>query len=223
MRVHVLVEGKSESELIERWAPRAFKGHTFIAHPHQGKGTLPKNPTHKPDPRRHGLLDLLPATLRAYGSSPNAAGDAVLVLVDADREDCTKLKAKLVSLVQSTNPRPKVVIRIAVEETEAFYLGDLRALRIAFPNADMRKARRYQNDSIVGTAELFGEIVADGGLNKVHWAEEMGLRLTTNPSRSTSPSFRALHRGIAKLIAGQPTPGRRSKKHWKARHPGLRK
>ncbi len=139
-------------------------------------------------------------------------GDAVLVLVDADEEHCIVLKDSLVTLATSLNPRPNVVFRIAVEETEAFYLGDLRALQIAFPDADMAKARRYTPDSVCGTAEKFGEIVDDGGLNKVHWAEEMGPRITVDPGKSRSPSFKALHAGIAKLIASQPQPQPRPRK-----------
>ena len=83
MIVHVLVEGRSEQSLIERWAPRAFPRHDIVPHAHQGKGTIPKDPSKPPHPQRRGLLDLLPATLRAFGGRAHA-NEAVLVLVDAD-------------------------------------------------------------------------------------------------------------------------------------------
>ncbi|MBI3270934.1 MAG: hypothetical protein HYZ53_18170 [Planctomycetes bacterium] len=197
---------------MEAWGPRAFKGHSFQAHPHQGMGALPDDFEARPDPKRRGLLDLLPATLRAYADSAASRNDAVLVLVDADDKKCEVLLSKLLALAESLSPRPNLVFRLAIEETEAFYLGDLRALRSAFPNADMSKANAYVPDSICDTAELFGQIVGDGGMNKVWWAEEMGPRVTTKPSHSRSPSFRKLHAGIVRLLkpsAGSPRKQRR--------------
>jgi hypothetical protein len=104
-------------------------------------------------------------------------------------------------LINSTGigSKLRVLVRLAVEEIEAFYLGDLRALERAFPEADMRRARAYVPDSICGTWELFGKIVRDGGGNKVAWAEAMGPRLTTQAERSRSPSFRLVFRRYAAL------------------------
>ena len=103
----------------------------------------------------------------------------------------------------------------AIEETEAFYLGDLRALRRAFPEADMERARAYVPDSICGTWEIFGEIVHDDGGNKVAWAEAMGPVITTSPGRSRSPSFRMLLKSLRELV---PSPVVRKKsRHF--RHP----
>lgn len=223
MIVHVLVEGRSESAFIDAWAGRAFPGHEFRPHPHEGKGSLPRKNA-RPDPRRKGLLDLLPATLRAYGETRTASDYAVVVLVDADEENCLVLKKRLVAMAKEVRPRPqRLLFRIAVEETEAYYLGDLKALKAAFPQADMTRARRYKPDSIVGTAELFGEIVDDGGLNKVAWAHEMGARLTTDAATSRSESFRALVTGITKLVAPRSTPAPKRKKHWKSRFSAKRK
>lgn len=217
MIVHVLVEGPSERAFIELWAPRAFPGHLFRAHPHEGKGSLPRD-VMAPSAPRTGLLDLLPATLQAYAATNAMADHAFLVLVDADDEDCAKLRECLVAMAAALEPRPAhLVFRIAIEETEAFYLGDLSALKLAFPDADMSKARGYLPDSICGTAELFGEVVGDGGLNKVWWATEMGPHVTTNPARSRSPSFRKLHAGIAKLVASAPPRPTKPKKHGKSK------
>jgi len=221
MKVYVLVEGPSEKALLDRWAPRAFPGHQFLLRPHQGKGSLSRG---RPDPQRRGLLDLLPATLRGIAST-NAPDEAVLVLVDADDEDCRALKQRLVALAKRECPQLRVVFRIAVEETEAFYFGDLRALQAAFPDADLERARGFEPDSTPpnGTAELFAEVVGDGTPRKVDWAERMGDRLTTRPGESRSPSFQALHAGIAKLVAAPRPAKRKPKKHWKTRHSSLRK
>lgn len=146
-------------------------------------------------------------------------------LVDADDENCVDLKNELVVLAQRECPGLRVVFRIAVEETEAFYFGDLRALAAAFPDADVAQARAFEPDSrpANGTAEAFAKIVGDDTLRKVGWAERMGPKLTTQPGRSRSPSFKALHAGITKLVNSQPKPKKRTRKHWKSRFSSLRK
>ncbi|WLT30643.1 DUF4276 family protein [Geothrix sp. PMB-07] len=215
MKVHVLVEGKSDKAFIDGWAPRAFRGHSFQTHAHQGKGTLPRDPSAPPLPRRQGLLDLLPAKLRAFAAVASENDHAVLVLVDADDENCEILKQNLVEISNSQAPSLNVVFRIAVEESEAFYLGDLRALKLAFPQADMQKAQAYRPDSVCGTAELFCEIVGDGTMDKVSWAEKMGPRMTILPEQSRSPSFRALHAGIEKLTTQTVTEPKSEKRKYR--------
>jgi Domain of unknown function (DUF4276) len=223
VKVFVLVEGTSEQALLERWAPRAFPGHQFLLRPHQGKGTLPRS-SRKPDPRQRGLLDQLPATLGAYAASCGE-DEAVLVLVDADDDDCRELKRQLVALAGRVAPTLRVSFRIAVEETEAFYFGDLRALKAAFPDADHTQARAFVPDSrpAKGTAETFADIVGDDTLRKRDWGQIMGDKLTIDPAKSRSESFKALHDGIRKLVAPGPRPKQRRAKHWKVRHSSQRR
>lgn len=212
MTLHILVEGRSEVAFFEPWAKRLLPGHAIKVHPHQGKGSLPK-PTEQPDPRRRGLLCQLPQKLRALGKAPTSSSDSVLVVVDADKEDCVALKKAQVALVDAMEPRPKVLFRIAVEELEAFYLGDLAGLKRAFPEHDAKLARAFTPDSVCGTAEYFGRVIGDGGLNKVHWAEVLGPKLTIAAQRSRSPSFRALVTGLLRFTAGAPKP--EPKRAWR--------
>ena len=201
MTIHVLVEGPSERVLLERWATRLMRDAEVRVHPHQGKGTLPAKVGMRPDPSRRGLLDQLPAKLRGFSSSLKPLTDAVMVLVDADDDDPADLARSIEAVAKKVAPNLSVVVRLAVEETEAFYLGDLNALARTFPEADLRAARRYQADSICGTWELFGRIVGDGGGNKVAWAEAMGPALTVRPAKSRSPSFRGLISGLLSLVS----------------------
>ena len=200
MNIHALVEGPSERAFIEPWARRFLTGHSIKVYPHQGKGTLPSDLAKPPDPKNRGLLHQLPAKLRAFASSLNPDTDRVLVLVDADNDDCVTLTRSLRKAIDQLAPGLRVAVRIAIEETEAFYLGDQRALRAAFPSANLDLARTYEPDSICGTWELFGRVIGDGGGNKVAWAEAMGTRLTVVPARNRSPSFRALCRELKRLL-----------------------
>ena len=223
MKVFVLVEGQSEKALLERWAPRAFPGHQFLIRPHQGKGAIPRLVRAPPPKRQRGLLDQLPATLRAYAASCSS-DEAVLVLIDADEDNCEELKNRLLDVATQVCPRLRVVFRIAIEETEAFYLGDLKALKAAFPQSDIVRARDLEPDSRPpqGTAEIFAEIVGDGALRKVEWAEIMGSKLTTKPGESRSRSFQKLHDGIRKLVTAMAKPKRKRAKSWKARYSSQR-
>jgi hypothetical protein len=161
MKLHFLVEGPSEAAFIEAWAPRLLRGHEVRVYPHEGKGHLPR-PSEVVSPRRRGLLDQLPAKLRAYGRSIDPRAEGIVVLVDADNESCVQLRKRLSELLGRIDPAPRVLFRIAIEELEAFYLGDLAALQRAYPSHSATKARAYRPDSICGTAELFDKIVGDG-------------------------------------------------------------
>jgi len=202
MNVHALVEGPSEQAFLEPLAKRFLRGHRLKAYPHRGKGTLKGK---RQDPKQQGLLDQLPAKLAAFGKSLDKATDRVLVLVDADGDDVQDLNRRLKKLASGLNPAPVVLFRFAVEELEAFYLADVKALKAAFPDFDGKLAKGYIPDSICGTWELFGRVVGDGGGNKVAWAEAMAKVLTTRPAESRSPSFKELCDGLRDLVSPPPT------------------
>ena len=226
MTIHILVEGPSESALLERWTPRLLKKHPTKIHPHQGKGKLPNDLTAPPATKGRGLLDQLPAKLRGFANSLNPDADRVVVLVDADNEDVSDLVDAISNAAQQVSPSLQIIVRLAVEETEAFYLGDLRALERAFPNADMKRAQKYKPDMICGTWGLFGKIVGDAGGNKVAWAEAMGPVLTTKAEESRSPSFRRFLTGLVEAVPRRSEPKvRRSYRHpaRKSNEPGRRR
>ncbi len=98
----------------------------------------------------------------AYGSSLQS-DSAVIVLFDLDKDDCYQLKSDLLQLLDYCDPAPVTLFRIAIEELEALFLGDRKALFEAFPNANESKYKTYKQDSICGTWEFFAEIVFPEG------------------------------------------------------------
>lgn len=207
MRIHVLVEGPSEVALLNTWLPRFLPHHTFKIIKHRGKGRLPVDPSQPPDPRRQGLLDQLPAKIRAYGRELNPETDRLLVLVDLDQQACMDLKSRLLGLLETCHPRPTTFFRIAIEEMEAFYLGDPLAIRSAYPRAKLYKMDDYVQDSICETWELFAKVIgARVAEDKVGWAERMGPHLGTHwqgKDANRSPSFRHFCRALL-LLVGEP-------------------
>jgi hypothetical protein len=201
------VEGPSEEAFLKGWLPRFLpSAHTFKIIPHRGKGKLSGDPSRKPDPKRQGLLDQLPAKLRAYGKALRPDTDRVVILVDLDDDACHALKKRLVTLLKFCEPRPIVLFRIAIEEVEAFYLGDRNAIKVAFPRARLHKMKSYVQDSICGTWELFQMVIGAQSEDKVAWAESMGRYLTVNwkgPRANLSPSFQQFCTGLLRH-AGEP-------------------
>jgi len=152
--------------------------------------------------------------MRAFAASLDPDVDGVLVLVDADDDDPELLRSELTALAKHAG-LSRAACCVAIEETEAFYLGDLKALKRAFPEADMKLARAYEPDSVIGTWEYFGQVINDGGENKVAWADAISPYLTTDPKVSRSPSFKEF---VRQLVLLQHVP-KGAPKVRKYRHP----
>jgi hypothetical protein len=113
----------------------------------------------------NGKMDLikkLPDRLK--GRKKCISNDRVIIVViDRDEEDCIGLKRKMESIALSvglstrTNPghdgRYQVVNRIAIEELEAWFFGDIKAIRTAFPKIPENMGRKVafrDPDAIAG-------------------------------------------------------------------------
>ncbi len=202
-----MVEGPSEEVFLEGWLRRFLPpGHSFKIIRHRGKGRLPRDPNSRPVPGREGLLDQLPAKMRAYGRSLNPDTDRLVVLVDQDKDNCQSLKQRLIEAWKACDPRPETLFRIAIEELEAFYLGDPDAIRRAYPRMKMGPLRDYEQDSVCGTWERFMQVIGARGEDKVTWAREMGRVLGTEwqgRRANQSSSFCQLCSGILRLAGEQ--------------------
>lgn len=204
MTIHVLVEGPSEKVLFDGWIKRLVPDAHFRVHQHQGKGSLAKDIRRKPDPRNRGLLDQLPAKLAAFSTTLDPLVDSIVVVVDADDDDCVETANEIRDVASTLAPRIPFLVRIAIEEVEAFYLGDLKGLKLAFPGANMERAAAYIPDSVCATWETFAEVIGDDSGSKVRWAEAIRDYLTIVPANSRSPSFRALCRGLRRIASPRP-------------------
>lgn len=201
---HVLVEGRSDEPVVQEILQRRFNlrvDDDFRVHPHRGKGQLPAHPNLKPAPQLQGLLDLLPAKLRAWASLPRT--DVVVVLVDADSDNGAELKAQLLSMYERLEKKPhQVLFRIAVEETESWLIADVRALRLAYPKAKLQKITSFAPDAIVGAwerlAEALGRKPQDcNGADKLEWAKTIMPHVDLDTPKS--PSLGCFVEGIERF------------------------
>lgn len=212
MHIEILVEDPSGAKLLDLILPKIFgdqsASHSWRVHSYRGIGHIPKNLSAVHDPARRVLLEQLPRVLRGYGKTPGI--DAVVVVVDSDNRPCAAFLAELKELLIGCGAPNNTLFRLAVEEVEAWYLGDRAALHAAYPRAKADVLSRYVQDDVCGTWELLADAVYPGGSAaikragwplpgqiKFGWAETIGPLL--DPDRNTSPSFCKLRDGLRRL------------------------
>jgi hypothetical protein len=182
--------------------------HSWRVHGYKGIGRIPKNMNAGAAPAKRMLLDQVPRMLKGYGKTPGI--DAVLVVLDTDKRNCVEFLAELTALLAGCNPAPNTVFQLAIEEAEAWYLGDRQALEEAYPRAKADVLNRYVQDSACGTWELLADAIYTGGSAAIRkagwplpgqikheWAEKIGPLL--DPDRNVSPSFGKLRDGLRRL------------------------
>jgi hypothetical protein len=212
MHFEILVEDRSGKILLEAIMDRIIdpEDHTYRVISYKGIGHIPKNLKGSTDPRKRLLLDRLPKLLRGYGKSLQGFSSAVVVVVDLDSKNCLTFKGELIDLLKGCNPQPKTLFRIAIEESEAWLLGDREALKIAYPRARDQILNSYVQDSICGTWETLADIVFPGGSQqlrqlgmphtgraKCQWAKKIALHMDVD--RNQSKSFQVFRDGIRDL------------------------
>ena len=205
MRVEILSEDRSGGVVLKRLTEcilREYtKDFTCYLRPHRGCGYWPVHPEQKPEPFAAGLLELLPAKLRAYDKIYAGTQTIVIVCIDSDDHDPEELMMKLKATCRQYSPGIHTVIAISVEEMESWILADKNAILLAFPDADMERLSEYEQDSICGTWEVLcdvllreqsGRVKRIGypavGQYKTGWAEKISKYMV--PGNNVSPSFK---------------------------------
>ena len=213
MHFEVLVEdpsgGIAINLILEKILGANNSNHTWKLITYRGIGRIPKDLRSETDPQKRLLLNKLPKLLRGYGKSlPD--GSAVVVVVDLDRRDCMSFKQELLDVLHACNPRPRTLFRIAIEECEAWLLGDRKALKKAYPKARDSVLNGYKQDSICGTWEVLADAVNRGGSAplkragypeagqaKCEWARDIAPHMDVDQNQSKS--FQVFREGIRKL------------------------
>ena len=92
--------------------------------------------------------------------------------MDLDLRDCSDYNMEMLSLLAKCRPAPDTLFRIAIEEMEAWLLGDQKAVIAAYPKAKTKILDGYKQDSICNTWELLADAIHRGGakeLKKQGW------------------------------------------------------
>ncbi len=198
--VEFFVEEPSMEQALLTLVPRIRPGLDFQVHAFQGVddmlGKLPE--------RFRGYIGWIPDDWR------------IVVIRDEDRKDCVKLKAQIekiavdAGLTIKSRARPnapfQVLTRIAVEELEAWLLGDVAALIATYPGVSptLANQKTYRDvDKIKGgTWEALERALGRagyflGGLPKIQVAREISANM--DPDRNSSKSFQVFRDGLRSL------------------------
>ena len=214
MHIEVLVEDSSGATLVMALLPKLIgengAPHTWRVHAFRGMGQLPRDLNMASDPAQKTLLARLPGILKAHGKT--AGIGAVVVVLDSDRRDCKLFLRELKAILKHCEPAPNTLFRLAIEEVEAWYLGDRPALYSAYPRTKKNVLKRYKQDGVCGTWELLADAIHPGGSGilrkagwplpgqvKHEWAERIADHM--NVEKNQSPSFCKLRDGIRRLLA----------------------
>lgn len=159
------------------------------------------------------LLKNAPARLKGYAAwLPE--NWRILVLVDRDDDDCLVLKAEMENMAAAAGLLTKtavrhgqcfqVVNRIAIEELEAWFIGDWLAVQTAYPRVPAtlpQKAGFRDPDAVAGgTWEALERVLKKAGyfgagLRKVELARAVAPQIEL--SRNQSRSFQAFASAVA--------------------------
>ena len=196
-------------------------------HSYKGVGHIPKNLGAKKDaskpskPRERILLDRLPVLLRGYGNTfttfanfANCSANsptAIILVCDLDDKCLKAFRQELFNILNACNPQPETRFCIAIEESEAWFLGDIPAVKSAYPKAKDAVLNVYVNNSVCGTWEHLADAVYNGGLKslskkgwqavgteKSRWAEKISPQMDV--ANNASPSFVHFREKLLELV-----------------------
>jgi hypothetical protein len=201
MHFEILVEDVSGKTALDILVPKIVgEQHSFRIHSYKGSGRLPKNLKSTSDPKKRILLDQLPRLIRGYDKAFSSQSDYSLIVVcDLDSRCLKEFRKELLECLDSCNTSLMTYFCIAIEEGEAWYLGDLDAVRKAYPNAKSAVLNTYVNDSICNTWEKLADAIVVGGSTKLSklkgqagmeksvWAKTITPYM--NVDKNLSPSF----------------------------------
>lgn len=205
MHLEILVEDQSCKTALDILVPKIIcADHTFKIHQYKGIGRIPMNLGANGNANKRILLDQLPRLLRGYGNAfANYPADypaAVILVCDLDNKCLKAFRQELFNILNNCNPQPETRFCIAIEEGEAWFLGDIPAVKSAYPRAKDAVLNAYVNDSICGTWEFLADAVYNGGstalsskgwqavgAEKSQWSENISPHMDV--ATNASPSF----------------------------------
>jgi hypothetical protein len=160
------------------------------------------------------LISKLPNRLKGY-STWLPENYKIIVLIDEDRQDCQQLKQQLETIAQSAGLTAKsssdpdksyqVINRIVIEELEAWFFGDVEAIRQAYPKVpNLANQAAYRDPDAIkgGTWEALERVLKragyhSGGLEKFRAAREIAPHM--KPSINRSRSFQVFHTSLLEI------------------------
>lgn len=182
----LLAEEQSMAECLKVIIPQLWPGSTrgvdWFVLSFQGKSDLKKS---------------IPKTMRGW----NYGNPHFIILQDKDSGDCVAIKEELYSI---SHPYGKSFhVRIVCQELESWLLGDLEAIRQAYPQKKIQNKAKFRNPDNLGNAsQELGRLINTKA--KVQRATKISQHfdLTENKSKSFNVFIRTLKQLIHQEQSG---------------------
>ncbi len=181
-----MTEERSMEEALLNILPKIdifFKNkENFQIIPHEGKQDLEKS---------------IPRKIRAWRDTSYIQYKFIIIR-DNDNSDCLNVKNKLNQLCVD-NDRNNVLIRIAMQELESWFLGDLNAVDQAFKTkmSSKQNTRKFRNpDSINNPSQVLSKLL--NNKSKISWSKNISNYMNINNNKSTS--FNVFKSGVLNLL-----------------------
>ncbi|MCC5897277.1 MAG: hypothetical protein JJU32_05080 [Phormidium sp. BM_Day4_Bin.17] len=207
MHFEILVEDMSGQTALELIIPKIINigdENTFNIKSYKGIGRIPKGLKSSSDQNKRILLEQLPRLIKGFGKTFShypADYHAVLVVIcDLDKRCLREFRRELFDCLDKCNTKPDTYFCIAIEEGEAWFLGDINAIKNAYPKAKDAVLNNYISDDICGTWEKLADALFPGGSKqltkqgwqaigkqKTEWAKTISPYM--NVDTNQSPSF----------------------------------
>lgn len=204
MYFYFLTEDESSKILIEVLMAKVqlqYPDVLYECKSFRGIGGFTKKNTVK-ETKTGKLLNDLTTYLKGFDKALRGIKATAVVVVDNDDRETEVLKEELKEIVRANGIQLDHIFAIAVEEIEAWLLGDKKAVLEAYPGAKKAVLNAYIQDSICGTWELLANAIYPGGLAKMHkecpsyrekgkkkaeWSKNIGMAMDIQ--NNLSPSF----------------------------------
>lgn len=204
MHFQYLVEDQSGAALIRILMQKIvelYPNATYDCKGFRGIGGFTRKNTIK-ETKTGKLLNDLATYLRGFDRSLQSFPSVIIVVLDSDDHDVQQFRSELEAGAMQNMIKIDHVFCLAVEEIEAWLLGDRHALLSAYPHAKMHVLNTYVQDSICGTWEVLADAVYPGGTSKLsrehasfieigklkaEWAQNIGIHMDLKSNES--PSF----------------------------------
>jgi hypothetical protein len=201
MHIKFFLEEPSAEEALKYILPKVLADDvSYEFHISEGKGDL---------------LNNLPTLLKGHQWIPDDW--RIIVLIDEDRKDCHALKAYLekaaheAGFVTKSSSAPngdfQVVNRLAIEELEAWFFGDVEAMHAAYPRIpiNLQSKAKYRNPDAIrgGTYEALEHLLIQSNyyqerVHKPTVAQNIAQHM--EPSRNISKSFQVFVDGLKACV-----------------------
>ena len=215
MHFQFLIEDQSGAVLIEKVMSvlvRDDSQDTYDYKAFRGIGGFTRKNTVK-ETHSGKLLNDLATYMRGFQRSLQGIAASLIIVLDNDNNNPKEFMGRLNKVAVSNGIEMDYVFCLAIEEMEAWLLGDEIAIQKAYPKYKRNVLHDYKQDSICGTWEILADVVFKGGIREIRkkkmsyveigklkseWAGKIGDYMVFEDNKS--PSFQVFYRAICDRI-----------------------